>query len=539
MITRLRYPKGYQFLDSNGAPLALGSLSYFAAGTTTPQDTYSDSAGAVPNTNPVILDGAGRLGVDVYLGPAADYKEVLTAGGAAMPPWPGDNIPRAALPDWSASSGPSQILNKPEFAAVAFSGSYRELSDVPATLFPFTGDSGSGGSAGLVPAPAAGNALANMFLSASGNWATPPGAAVSINLIASAATGSGSTLTFATVPASITAGMLVTDTTNSSAIPGGTVVVSTTSASVTLSAPVAGSGVAAGNIINFSGSQSAVTNLSVFESPNSVSIGSSSGSGISIPAATHSAAGALDAARAVKIDNLATVAASGSYADLSNKPANMAGATPGAAGQAGFVPPPPAGQQLSFLRGDGSWAIPMPGPNLDNIGRLGINTTDAGNKLSVNGPAALFSNSGDVRISMSKGAASNIAAFNFQNSFSTRAQFGLLGNDNFSISVSPDGSAFHNALIISPSGTLSLGFDGGSNPLLSADSASVRPQKPLKLPAFTIAGLPSAASVGAGTEAWVTDSAAAFTAVNFGTIAAGGGSNGARVISNGTTWIIA
>jgi hypothetical protein len=43
MITHLRYPKGYQFFDGNGAPLALGSLSYFAAGTTTPQDTYSDS----------------------------------------------------------------------------------------------------------------------------------------------------------------------------------------------------------------------------------------------------------------------------------------------------------------------------------------------------------------------------------------------------------------------------------------------------------------------------------------------------------------
>jgi hypothetical protein len=539
MITRLRYPKGYQFFDDGGAPLALGSLSYFAAGTTNARDTYSDSAGAVPNANPILLNGAGRLDVDVYLGPAADYKEVLTAGGAAIPPWPGDNIPRAALPDWSATSGASQILNKPALAAVAFSGSYRELSDVPPTQFPFTGDSGSGGTAGLVPAPAAGNALANMFLSASGNWATPPGAPVSINLITSAATASGSTLSFAAVPASIVAGMLVTDTTNSSVIPGGTAVVSTTSTTVTLSAPVAGSGVAAGHTINFFGSQSAVTNLSVSESPNSVSIGSSSGSGITIPAATHSAAGALDAARAVKIDNLATVAASGSYADLSNKPANMAGATPGAAGQAGFVPAPLAGQQLSFLRGDGTWAIPVPGPNLDNVARLGINTTDTGNKLSVNGPTSLFSNSGDVRISMSKGVVSNIAAFNFQNNFSTRAQFGLLGNDNFSIAVSADGSAFHNALIISTSGTLSLGFDGNSNPLLSADSTSVRPQKPLKLPAFTIAGLPSAAIAGAGTEAWVSDSAAAFTAANFGTIAAGGGSNGARVISNGTAWIIA
>ena len=44
MYTRLRYPKGYQFFDANGRPLALGNLCYYIAGTTTLQDTYSDSA---------------------------------------------------------------------------------------------------------------------------------------------------------------------------------------------------------------------------------------------------------------------------------------------------------------------------------------------------------------------------------------------------------------------------------------------------------------------------------------------------------------
>jgi hypothetical protein len=399
MITRLRYPKGYQFFDGNGAPLALGSLSYFAAGTTTSLDTYSDSAGTVPNTSPIILDGAGRLDVDVYLGPAADYKEVLTAGGAAVPPWPDDNIPRAILSDWYATGGPSQILNKPALAAVALSGSYTDLSDVPPTQFPFTGDSGSGGTAGLVPAPAAGNALANMFLSANGNWATPPGSPVSINLAASVAAASGSTLTFASVPASITAGMLVTDATHGSVIPAGTTVVFTTSTTVTLSAAVTGAGVASGDTINFYGAQSAVTNLSVLASTNSVSVGSSSGAGISIPAATHSTAGVLDAARAAKIDGLATVAASGSYSDLANKPLNIIG-----------------------------------------------------------------SPSGDMQISASKGAASNVAAFNLQDNYSTRAQLGLIGNDNFSIAVSQDGSNFLPALVINQSLlNIALGFNAGIN----------------------------------------------------------------------------
>ncbi len=132
MITRLRYYKGYQFFDGNGAPLALGKLFYFGAGTTAPQDTFSDGAGTVPNTNPIILDGSGRLLADVFLGSSADYKELLTdETGATVSPWPDDNITRGAQADWNATSGPSQILNKPVLAAVAISGSYTDLTNKP------------------------------------------------------------------------------------------------------------------------------------------------------------------------------------------------------------------------------------------------------------------------------------------------------------------------------------------------------------------------------------------------------------------------
>lgn len=74
MITRLRYPKGYQFFDANGLPLALGNLYYYVAGTTTPQDTYSDSAGTIMNTNPIVLDGSGRLDVDVHPRPCGQLQ---------------------------------------------------------------------------------------------------------------------------------------------------------------------------------------------------------------------------------------------------------------------------------------------------------------------------------------------------------------------------------------------------------------------------------------------------------------------------------
>ena len=49
---------------------------------------------------------------------------------------------------------------------------------------------------------------------------------------------------------------------------------------------------------------------------------------------------------------------------------------------------------------------------------------------------------------MNKAASLNDAAFAFKTGFSARALIGLLGNDDFSVKVSPDGSAFFDALKI-------------------------------------------------------------------------------------------
>lgn len=54
-----------QFIDENGNPYASGFLFTYLVGTDTPQVTYADAAGAA-NTNPVVLDLAGRA--TVYLG---------------------------------------------------------------------------------------------------------------------------------------------------------------------------------------------------------------------------------------------------------------------------------------------------------------------------------------------------------------------------------------------------------------------------------------------------------------------------------------
>ena len=57
-------PRGKQaYFDNAGDPLAGGRLYTYAAGTSTPLATYSDQAGAVPNTNPVVLDARGEATV--------------------------------------------------------------------------------------------------------------------------------------------------------------------------------------------------------------------------------------------------------------------------------------------------------------------------------------------------------------------------------------------------------------------------------------------------------------------------------------------
>jgi hypothetical protein len=66
-----------QFFTNNGVPLTGGKLYTYAAGTTTPQATYTSSSGVTAHTNPIILDSAGRVpGGEIWLA-APSYKFIL------------------------------------------------------------------------------------------------------------------------------------------------------------------------------------------------------------------------------------------------------------------------------------------------------------------------------------------------------------------------------------------------------------------------------------------------------------------------------
>jgi hypothetical protein len=67
-----------QFFNNDGTVLAGGKIATYAAGTVTPQATYTTSAGNIAHTNPIILDSAGRVpGGELWLS-GVFYKFVIS-----------------------------------------------------------------------------------------------------------------------------------------------------------------------------------------------------------------------------------------------------------------------------------------------------------------------------------------------------------------------------------------------------------------------------------------------------------------------------
>lgn len=95
--------------------------------------------------------------------------------------------------------------------------------------------------------------------------------------------------------------------------------------------------------------------------------------------------------------------------------------------------------------------------------RFGVNTAaDLVNRLAVKSDAALFSHddvtpgSGDMRVKLNKAGATQSASLLFQSAFSGRAEIGLAGNDDLSVKISADGSAWRNAFIVKSDGKIGV-----------------------------------------------------------------------------------
>jgi len=75
---------GAQFFDNSGVILSGGLIYTYAAGTTTPQATYTSSFGSTAHSNPIVLNSAGRVasGGEIWLTDAVSYKFVLQTSAA-------------------------------------------------------------------------------------------------------------------------------------------------------------------------------------------------------------------------------------------------------------------------------------------------------------------------------------------------------------------------------------------------------------------------------------------------------------------------
>lgn len=101
------FPK-HVFLDNNGNPAVGYQLFTYIAGTTTKLTTYTESDLLSSNTNPIVLDAAGRA--TIFLAPDLSYKFVLAPDDDTDPPvaplWTVDNVdvvPSAVVSDLDTS----------------------------------------------------------------------------------------------------------------------------------------------------------------------------------------------------------------------------------------------------------------------------------------------------------------------------------------------------------------------------------------------------------------------------------------------------
>lgn len=103
-----------------------------------------------------------------------------------------------------------------------------------------------------------------------------------------------------------------------------------------------------------------------------------------------------------------------------------------------------------------SWEILTAAEGVETTGLLGINAiADVNTRLVVKSDAARFayddtkaSPTGDTRIYATKAAAGDTASHLFQTNYSGRAEFGLIGSDDFRLKTSPDGTSWNTALTV-------------------------------------------------------------------------------------------
>ena len=377
--------KGDTIFGIGNSPLAGGKVHYYIAGTTTRQDTYADQAGSVINDNPIILDADGDFPTNVYLGTANNYKEVIEASDSSFS-MTNDDIPKDATPQTTL------LVQSPSLPWTTLSATSTILDE---------------------------NDVGKAFAANTQNND------VTIYLPDPALAQNGPTLAFKKIHATNSL-ILLTHT------GGAFLTISNNGDSAWISS---------------NGSSWYVM----------ADLNSSSGGGLADNSVTN--AKLADVASGTFKGRIAS--GSGDPQDLNSVDATslLNGFTPDngtVVGLKGLVPAPQVGDAAAskVLSADGTWSTPSGGgstslnPATGDL--VGINTTaDTTNRLSLNAPASLFNHDGtDHQLKINKNAAANNSSVLFQTGFSGRAELGLTGDDDFHMKVSPDGTTFHEGIVI-------------------------------------------------------------------------------------------
>ena len=134
-----------------------------------------------------------------------------------------------------------------------------------------------------------------------------------------------------------------------------------------------------------------------------------------------------------------------------------------------------AAAEILLLRKAGAWVAAA-----DHVGpfeRLGVNTTATDpNRLAVRSNAVLLTGiaagdggTGDVRLFIDKEGDADTASVLFQTGASGRAEIGLAGDSDLVVKVSPDGSAWTEAIRIDKdTGLATIAYDNGAPGLTAA-----------------------------------------------------------------------
>lgn len=127
-----------QFFDNNGLMLESGLLFCYQAGTVTKQACFTDSSGATPLPNPIVLNARGEVSPDgstscgLWMTPTLAYKFVLAPEGDTDPPsnpiWTVDNVVSA---EYATLNAPAIAAGVPIGSQMVYGAYATDTSALP------------------------------------------------------------------------------------------------------------------------------------------------------------------------------------------------------------------------------------------------------------------------------------------------------------------------------------------------------------------------------------------------------------------------